>query len=527
MKASDVVVSCLENEGVEYVFGIIGKEVIDLADSLSKSEKIKYIPVRHEQGAAFMADVYGRISGKPGVCLATLGPGATNLLTGIASANLDHSPVVAITGQTGLEKQHKNTHQYIDIQRVYEPVTKWSVQVKAAERIPEIIRKSFRIAIEEKPGAVVIELPENIAMENVTTRPLAVTSLPKSVPAAVSLKQAAQLINASNRPFIIVGNEIIRQDAVKEVQMFIDQLGSPVAQSFMAKGILPKGHPQNFYTFGFTEKDYALHGFEEADLLVVIGFDMIEKLPSEWNKKKVPIIHISASAADVDEYYPVKAELIGNLKLQLPLFLTNEINTKRWLPSGDLKARIEESYSIIEKAGGNSSLTIESILHAVERFQTKETIVISDVGSHKVSIVRTYQPVQANQLIISNGLASMGIAIPGAIGAKLAAPEKTIICITGDGGALMNFSELETAKRLGLSFVIVLLNNSMLKLEVDTMEKKFADSFGVTFSNPDFIQLAEGYGVRGKKVTNILGFEEMLTGAVNAKNEIVLIDVSM
>lgn len=527
MKTSDVVVNCLENEGVEYVFGIIGKEVIDLADSLSKSEKIKYIPVRHEQGAAFMADIYGRISGKPGVCLATLGPGATNLLTGITSANLDHSPVVAITGQTGLEKQHKNTHQYIDIQRVYEPVTKWSVQVKEADRIPEIIRKSFRIATEEKPGAVVIELPENIGMENVTTKPLPVTSLPKSVPAAESLKQAAQLLNASNRPFIIVGNEIIRQDAVNEVQMFIEQLGSPVAQSFMAKGILPKGHPQNFYTFGFTEKDYVLRGFEEADLLVVIGFDIIEKLPSEWNKKKVPVIHISASAAEVDEGYPVKAELIGNLKVQLPLFLTNEINTKRWLPSGDLKARIEESYSIIEQADGNSSLTIENILHAIERVQTEETIIISDVGSHKVSIARTYQPVQANQLIISNGLASMGIAIPGAIGAKLASPEKSIICITGDGGALMNFSELETAKRLGLSFVIVLLNNSMLKLEVDTMEKKFADSFGVTFSNPDFIQLAEGYGVRGKKVTNILEFEEMLTEAVNAKNEIVLIDVIM
>ncbi|WHY85168.1 acetolactate synthase large subunit [Neobacillus novalis] len=527
MKASDVVVNCLENEGVKYVFGIIGKEVIDLADSLSKSEKIKYIPVRHEQGAAFMADVYGRISGKPGVCLATLGPGATNLLTGVASANLDHSPVVAITGQTGLEKQHKNTHQYIDIQRVYEPVTKWSVQVKAADRIPEIIRKSFRIATEEKPGAVVIELPENIAMENVTTKPLAVTCLPKSVPAAESLKQAAQLLNASNRPFIIVGNEIIRQDAANEVQMIIEQLGSPVAQSFMAKGILAKGNPQNFYTFGFTEKDYVLRGFEEADLLVVIGFDMIEKLPSEWNKKKVPVIHISASAADVDEYYPVKAELIGNLKVQLPLFLSNGIHFKRWLPSGDLKARIEESYSIIEQAGGNSSLTIEAILHAVERVQTKETIVISDVGSHKVSIARTYQPVQANQLIISNGLASMGIAIPGAIGAKLAAPEKTIICITGDGGALMNFSELETAKRLGVSFVIVLLNNSMLKLEVDTMEKKFADSFGVTFSNPDFIQLAEGYGVRGKRVINILEFEGVLTEAVNANNEVVLIDVIM
>jgi len=524
MKASDIVVSCLENEDVEYVFGIIGKEVIDLGDSLSASEKITYIPVRHEQGAAFMADVYGRISGKPGVCLATLGPGAANLLTGIASANLDHSPVITLTGQKGLDQQHKNAHQYIDIQKVYEPVTKWSIQIKAANTIPEIIRRSFRMAIEEKPGAVVIELPENIAAENVITKPLAVTRLPKSVPAFEEFKVAAQVLNKSVRPFIIVGNGVIRQDAVLEVQSFIEQLGSPIVTSFMAKGILPKDHLQNFYTFGFMEKDYVLRGFEEADLLIVIGFDMVEKLPSEWNKKKVPVIHIAGTAADVDEYYPVLAELVGNLKETLPLFLTNNLKAKPWQPSGGLKSRIEESYSIIEKASTDSTLTIETLLHVLERVQTKQIIVISDVGSHKVTIARTYQPKHAKQLIISNGFASMGISIPGAIGAKLAAPEKTVICVTGDGGALMNFSELETAKRLGLSFVIILLNDSMLKLEVDTMEKKFGDSFGVTFTNPDFVQLAESYGARGLKATNVEEFEAMLTEAMNSRGEIVLID---
>jgi acetolactate synthase-1/2/3 large subunit len=524
MKATDVLVRCLENEGVECIFGIIGKEVIDLANSLSTSEKIKYIPVRHEQGAAFMADVYGRLSGKPGVCLTTLGPGATNLLTGIASANLDHSPVIALVGQTGLDLLHKNAHQYVDITKVYEPVTKWAVQIQAANTIPEIIRKSFRLATKEKPGAVVIEIPENIAMENVTTKPLSVTSLPVSVPTAVPLNRATKVLNASNRPFIIVGNGVIRQDAINEVQAFIEELGSPVAQSFMAKGILPKDHQQNYYTFGFKEKDYLLRGFEEADLLVVIGFDIIEELPSEWNKKKIPIIHINATTAEVDEFYPVQVELVGNLKETLNIFLKNDLTPKPWQPSGDLKTRIEESYSIIERVGGDSSLTIEKILHVIERVQTDETIVISDVGSHKVSIARTYQPKHAKQLIISNGFASMGISIPGAIGAKLAAPEKTVICITGDGGALMNFSELETAKRLGLSFVIVLLNDSMLKLEVDTMKQTFGDSFGVTFTNPDIIQLAESYGVRGMRANNVAEFEAMITEAWNSKNEVVLID---
>jgi acetolactate synthase I/II/III large subunit len=523
MKATDILVSCLENEGVEYIFGIIGKEVIDLANSLSKSEKITYIPVRHEQGAAFMADIYGRISGKPGVCLATLGPGATNLLTGIASATLDHSPVIALTGQKSQDSQHQNTHQYLDITKIYGPATKWSIQVKNANTIPEIIRKSFRAATEGNPGAVLIEIPENIATENVTKKPLTITNLPISIPATEPLNLATKLINESKSPFIIIGNGVIRQGAVEEVQAFIAQLGCPVTHSFMAKGILVKGHPQNYYTFGFNEKDYVLRGIEESDLLVVIGFDFVERLPSEWNRKNIPVIHIDNLPAELDEGYPVMVKLIGNLKETLPLFTTSEIIPKPWQPSGDLKKRIEEAFSIKENTNGDSTLTIEKILHAVERNQTDQTLVISDVGSHKVAIARTYQPNDARQLIISNGLASMGISIPGAIGAKLASPEKTVICITGDGGALMNFAELETAKRLGLSFVIILLNDSMLKIEDEMMKQKFGESFGITFSNPDFIQLAKAFGIRGMKPETIEEFETMLGEAMNSK-EIVLIE---
>ncbi|MDQ0198748.1 acetolactate synthase large subunit [Neobacillus ginsengisoli] len=524
MKASDVIVSCLENEGVEYIFGIIGKEVIDLADSLSRSEKITYIPVRHEQGAAFIADVYGRVSGKPGVCLATLGPGAANLLTGISSANLDHSPVIALTGQKSLESQHQNAHQYIDISKVYEPATKWAVQLKDANAIPEIIRKSFKIAMGEKPGAVVIEIPENIAVDNVTTKVLPLSTLPKSVPAKESLELAVKFLNESKQPFIIVGNGVVRQEAVKEVQTFLDQLACPVTHSFMAKGILAKDQPQNYYTFGFNEKDYVLRGIEESDLLVVIGFDFVEKLPSEWNRKKVPVLHIDNLPAEVNEGYPVKAELVGNLKETLQLFVTSEITSKPWLPSGDLKKRIEAAFSINEEPNVDSSLTIEKILHVVERVQSDRTLVIADVGSHKVSIARTYQPKHANQLIISNGLASMGISIPGAIGAKLASPEKTVICITGDGGALMTFAELETAKRLGLSFIIILLNDSMLKIEDEMMKKEFGESYGVTFTNPDFITLAKSFGVKGMKPKDIVEFEAMLSEAVGLTNEIVLIE---
>jgi acetolactate synthase I/II/III large subunit len=524
MKASDLLIKCLENEGVEYIFGIIGSEVVDVADSLSTSEQIKYIPVRHEQGAAFIADVYGRVSGKPGICLATLGPGATNLLTGVASANLDHSPVIALTGQSGLEEQHQNAHQYIDIQRIFEPAAKWSVQVKAANTIPEIIRKSFKLATEEKPGAVLIEIPKNIAAETVTTAPLPVTRVPESVPSSTALTKALELLENSRQPFLISGNGVIRQGAIQVVHMLIEQLGAPVATSFMAKGILPKNHLQNFYTLGFSEKDYVLKGLEEADLLVAIGFDLVESPPYHWNKKKVPVLHIDTKAAEVNEYYPVHGELVGNLNEALKLINSNDLSPKPWIPSGDLKNRIQTSYSIMEGVGNDSSLSIENILHVVEMVLTDKTIVISDVGSHKVSIARTFQPKHAKQLIISNGFASMGLSIPGAIGAKLAAPEKTVICITGDGGALMNFAELETARRLALSIVIILLNDSMLKLEVEKMEQQFGEHYGVTFTNPDFVQLANSFGIKGIRPKNLQEFEGMLKEAVQTEGDIVLID---
>ncbi|OIK17070.1 thiamine pyrophosphate-binding protein [Bacillus sp. MUM 116] len=527
MKASDLLVNCLENEGVEYIFGIIGSEVIDLANSLSKSEKITYIPVRHEQGAAFMADVYGRLSGKPGVCLATLGPGATNLLTGIASANLDHSPVIAITGQKGLNVQHKDAHQYIDIVKVFEPVVKWCVQIKDANTIPEIIRKSFRLSSLEKPGAIVMEVPENIAKANATTKPLSIPPDPKSVPAEEAFIKAVQMLHQCKKPFIILGNGVIRQNAVKEIQTFIEHLGCPAANSFMAKGVLPKEHPQNYYTLGFKEKDYVLRGIEESDLLVVIGFDFNEKFPYEWNGEKVPVLHIDPLPADVEEGYPVKGELVGNLKETLRLLLEKDVSPKPWEPSGELKKRIEDANSINKNMDNPENLTIENILHVIENLSTEQTVIISDVGAHKVATARTFQPKHAKQLVISNGLASMGISIPGAVGAKLAAPEKTVIVLTGDGGALMNFAELETAKRLGLNFIIILLNDSMLKLEVETMNKAFGESYGVTFSNPDFVELAESFGVKGIRANHIDEFEEVLIKAIKDSNEIFLIDTIM
>lgn len=528
MKATDLLVQCLENEGVEYVFGIMGKETLDLIDSLSQSNQIQFVNVRHEQGAAFMADVYGRLAKKVGVCLATLGSGATNLLTGIASANLDHSPVVAITGQAGLERQHQESHQYLDIVKIFEPATKWSVQIKDSQTIAKIIRKAFRVAQIEKPGAVLIELPENLAPQMIPTKPLPVTPIPKSTPVPKAIEEARTLIDQSQRPLVIGGNGVIRQGAVAELLIFVENLKSPVIHSFMAKGILPKNHPLNYFTFGFKKNDEVVPMIEQSDLLIVVGFDFVESAPKDWNKKMRPVLHIDPLPAEMDEHYPLKGELVGDLKETFLALNNLDIPSKTWVPMGNLKEQILTAYQIdLKYIEGDQSLTIENMLTVVEKNSTEKTIVISDVGAHKMSIARAYQPAKAGRLIISNGLASMGIAIPGSIGAKLACPNDPVICITGDGGVLMNISELETAKRLGLSFIVIVLNNGSLKLEEQMMVEKFGHSFGAAFGNPDFVQLAESFGIRGVRSTKLAEFEQVLEEALSQSGEITLIDVQM
>lgn len=520
MKLTDLFIKCLENEGVEYIFGIVGTETLDLADSLSKSTQIQYVNVRHEQGAAFMADIYGRLTKKAGVCLSTLGPGATNLATGIASAQLDHSPLVALIGQAGVERQHNESHQFIDVMKLLEPATKWNTQIQDPKSVPASIRKAFRLAQMEKPGSVAIILPENFAAEQIINEPLPVTPTPETVPDVTSLQAAKELIQMHSRPFIVIGNGVIRQEAAIELETFINTLQAPCIHSFMSKGVLPKDHPLNYFTFGLKEHDYVLLGMDEADLLIVIGFDFVEQLPNAWNKNKLPVLHIDTLPAEVNEYYPVKCELVGSLKKTIHALNQAEIPAKPWQPSAELQTQIKTNYQIYDQS--DESLTIESVLHLIEKLSTENTIVISDVGDHKVSIAKTYQPKKPNRLIISNGLASMGIAIPGSIGAKLACPDDPVICITGDGGALMNFAELETARRLGLSFTIIILDDSMLKLEVKQMDKKFGDHYGVTFQNPDFVQLANSFGVKGIRPKSIAELENILK---EPQREIVVIDL--
>ncbi|MFL6555292.1 MAG: thiamine pyrophosphate-binding protein, partial [Bacillus sp. (in: firmicutes)] len=361
MKVTDVLVHCLENEGVEYVFGIVGTESLDLANSLSKSTQIQYVNVRHEQGAAFMADVYGRLSKKVGVCLLTLGPGATNLLTGIASAKLDHSPIVALIGQAGMERHHRESHQYIDIVNMFSPATKWSTQINDSQTVPAVIRKAFRIAKMEKPGSVAVTLPNNFVTQMIPGKPLPVTSLPECVPVNKAIESAITMVKKHLKPFIIIGNGVIRQEAVPELLTFIDTLQSPVTHSFMAKGVLAKDHPLNFFTFGFKENDAVLPGLNEADLLIVIGFDFVEKLPNDWNQKKLPVLHIDTLPSEINEYYPAEVELVGSIKKTLQLLNQSVLPTKSWVPTGGLKEQIKKAFQIDQTQSCIPSFSLETI----------------------------------------------------------------------------------------------------------------------------------------------------------------------
>ncbi|MGO0062985.1 acetolactate synthase large subunit [Brevibacillus fluminis] len=532
MKATDLMVKCLENEGVRYIFGIPGEENIDLVHSLAASEQIEFVTVRHEQGAAFMADVYGRLTGKAGVCLATLGPGATNLLTGIGDANLDHAPVVAITGQAGLERMHKESHQYIDIVAMFAPVTKWSIQVKRPQTIPEIVRKAFKLAELEKPGAVHIELPEDMAEDDVDANVLPKTPLPQSVASEESMKQALALIQQSKKPFIIAGNGVIRQQASAELQAWAEALGAPVTHTFMAKGVLPPDHPLNMYTVGLQMKDYVLCGIHEADLIVTVGYDFVEYLPIYWNETNPrPIIHIDTCPAEVDEHYPVAAELVGDLKATLTYLTSHLQGTKEWRPGDELQQKLKRELVEYHAEGENGSAAEDrsrikprALLDALEKIAPDNTIVLSDVGAHKLWIARNYQPKRPNRVIISNGFATMGIAVPGAIGAKLACPDDPVVCISGDGGFLMNGVEIETAKRLGLAFTILVLTDSKYGLIEWKLKNRFDASYGVDFENPDFVRFAESFGVTGMRVHHADELEETLKQAMG-RNELVLVEI--
>lgn len=515
MKGSDLFIKCLENEGVTHIFGVPGEEILDILDSLSRS-KIKFIVTRHEHGAAFIADVYGRLSHRPGVCLSTLGPGATNLITGVADAYLDRVPLVAITGQAALEKTHKEAHQYIDIVGSFKYTTNWSTTIMRADFIPEILKKAFDIAV-DAPGAVHIELPEDVAEEETSKIPLErKVNIHSSAPDHSELKKVADLIKKASAPIILAGNGVIREEASFELKALVDKIGIPVATTFMGKGVIPADSPFYLGSVGIQEKDYVMCGIDVADLVICIEFDHVEYSPRFWNPDASKrIVHIHSGHPEVDSSYLPELILIGSIKETLKHLADVCDFTKQM--SGyftNLKTIIEAE---LESFKDDMAFPIkpQKILYDIRKCLSRKDILISDVGAHKLWIGRLFPAYEPNTVIISNGLASMGFGLPGAIAANIVLPDRKVVAVVGDGGFMMNLQELETAVRLGCSFVVVIFNDSGYG-SIDWKARiKFKKSFGVRFGNPDFVKLAESFGAKGVRVERTDEFTPLLKKALD------------
>ncbi|MEE9542512.1 MAG: acetolactate synthase large subunit, partial [Thermodesulfobacteriota bacterium] len=455
MTAAELFIKCLENEGVEYIFGIPGEENLDLMDALVESS-ITFVTTRHEQGAAFMADVYGRLTGRAGVCLSTLGPGATNLITGVADANMDSAPMVAIAGQADTLRLHKESHQVLDLVNLFAPITKYSTQILHPEVVPEVVRKAFKVAQTEKPGASFIDLPENIAsMELFTEKePLKVQGPMQPTPPEAKIDQAAQVIGKAAFPIIIAGNGVIRGRATEALLKFAEKLNIPVATTFMAKGVFPVSHKLSLGAAGLQSNDYVNCGFDRADVVICVGYDMVEYHPQLWNPdSKVKIVHIDPIPAEVDEHYILEVGVIGEIKSALDKISKKAPPSKVDYGETIHSALAAEAASYADDEG--FPIKPQKLIWDLRLALDDTDIVISDVGAHKMWMARMYQATEPNTCIISNGFASMGIALPGAIAAKLAYPERKVVAVTGDGGFMMNSQEIETALRIGTSIVIL------------------------------------------------------------------------
>ena len=521
MKAAELIVKCLENEGVEYIFGVPGEENMELLDALLGSS-IRFVMTRHEQGAAFMADVYGRLTGKAGVCLSTLGPGATNLITGVADANLDRAPLVALTAQADHDRMHKESHQHLDIVTLFRPVTKWNTSLPIADIIPEAFRTAFKLAQSEKPGATHIEIPEDVARMETEGLPLLVQWPHPGGAAPEQIETTARIISEAVRPVILAGNGVIRGNASEALLMFAEKLNIPVATTFMAKGVIPGTHPLACGAIGMQALDYVNRVFLEADVVIAIGYDVVEYSPRSWNPghdKK--IVHVDMALSEVDAAYIVNVGVVGDIASSLKALA--QVATPCSTPHGaNFRQMLHDE---LEQGRRDTSfpLTPQRILADLRSVLADDDIVISDVGAHKVWLARLFPCHQPNTCIISNGFAAMGMAVPGAVAAKLVHPQRRVVAVTGDGGFLMNSQELETAARLETPFVVLVFNDQSYGLIRWKQMQQFGRPAFVDFKNPDLVKYAESFGGNGCRIGSADELAPALRAALNS-NKLTVID---
>jgi acetolactate synthase-1/2/3 large subunit len=503
-RVADLIVECLEREGVTHVFGIPGEENIHLVDALSRSS-IRFILVRHEQGASFMAETYGRLTGRAGVCLATLGPGAINLLLGVADATTNSTPLIALSAQVGMNRSFKESHQGVDLVSMFAPVTKWSALVATREAPPEMIRKAFKLAQTERPGAVYLAVPEDIESTAAPqdARPLEVNVPRPDEPSPSQVARAASILKAASNPIVLAGHGAARAGAGPALMHFAESLGVSVATTFHGKGVFPDDHPQALGAIGFMRHDYVNFGFDQADVIVTVGYELQEFDPVRINPRgDKQIIHIHRFPAEVDLHYNVAVGLQSDIRHSLDalagaLDCQFENQTTKLQIRGLLAAELAQG-----STDGRFPMAPARVVADTRAAMRRDDIVLVDTGALKMWMARLYRTYAPNTCLISNGLSTMAWTLPGAIGAKIARPEARVLVATGDGGFLMNSQEIETALRERIPMVILIWVDDAYGLISWKMDLELGHHVDTTFGNPDFVAYAESFGATGYQITS-------------------------
>lgn len=530
MKASDLFIKALENEGVEYIFGLPGEENLDILESIRKSDKIKMLLTRHEQGAGFMAATYGRLTGKAGVCMSTLGPGATNMVTPAVYAQLGAMPLVIITGQKPIKTSKQGKFQIVDVVEMMEPLTKFTKQVTHSEHIPSIIREAFRLAQEERPGTVHIELPEDIAREDIK-KPYVFDVVDFKIPHAIpeTIIGAANMIKKANMPLLLIGAGANRKRACKALTEFVDALGIPFFNTQMGKGIIDERHPLYLGTAALSDYDFLHEAIRSADLIINVGHDTIEKPPffmnPEDNRK---VIHVNFFPAEIDEVYFPQLNVIGDIATSISK-LTEALkpDANQW----DLEFFLEVKNNVtnhLSKYEKDNRFPIlpQRLVKITREILPDNGMVTLDNGMYKIWFARNYPVYAQNGLILDNALATMGAGLASAIMVKELNPDKKVVSVNGDGGFMMNSQELETAMRMQLDLVVIILNDSAYGMIKWKQEDEGFKDFGLDYTNPDFVKYAESFGAKGYRPDSVENFKDIFKKALDSKG-IHLIDLAV
>jgi acetolactate synthase I/II/III large subunit len=508
-KAAQLMVKCLENEGVSVVFGLPGEENIRFVQALASS-KIRYVLARHEQAAAFMAEMYGRVTGRAAVVSATLGPGAINMQLGVADATTNSTPMVAISAQVGQDRQFKESHQYVDLVSMFAPITRWADGVPTAHAIPEMFRKAFKVAETERPAAVYLAVPEHIDADETDYD---LTPLPRNVvraeaPAAGQVARAVDILRKAKRPVVLAGHGAARGDATDALVRFSDEFGIQVANTFHGKGVMPDDHPNSIGTLGFMRHDYVNFGFDNADVIIAVGYELQEFDPVRINPQAdKKIIHVHRFPAEVDMHYPVDVGIIGDISASLNA-LTDALAGHRFNHAADVPGAglLAEEFARGQQ-DSRYPLAPQRLVADTRAALGRSDVVLVDTGATKMWMARLYPTYERNTCLVSNGLSTMSFALPGALGVKLARPESKVLAVVGDGAFLMNSQEIETAVRERIPLVVLIWEDGGYGLIEWKMDLELGAHYYVRFGNPDIVSYAESFGAKGYRINSA---EELL-----------------